>query len=100
LLFEGEVGVDVDLGGGDLLVAEPQGDDGGVDAGVQQPHGGGMAQHVRGELLAGEGRAGRRGGGGVDGQALLDGVGAEWGAAAGRKQRVGGLAGVFDKPGA
>ncbi len=42
-----EVGVEVDLGGVDLLVAEPERDDGGVDAGVQQPHGGGVAQRVR-----------------------------------------------------
>jgi hypothetical protein len=32
--FEGEVGVKVDLGGFDALVAEPEGDHGGVDASV------------------------------------------------------------------
>jgi len=36
----------------------------------------------------------------VGGQALLDGVCAEWGAAAGREDRVGGLAGPFGEPGA
>ena len=32
--FDGEVGVEVDLGGFDVFVAEPESDDGGVDAGV------------------------------------------------------------------
>jgi hypothetical protein len=32
LLFEGEVGVKVDLGGLNLLVTHPQGDDAGIDA--------------------------------------------------------------------
>jgi Domain of unknown function (DUF222) len=35
LLFEGHVGLQVDLGGGDVLVAEPQRDDGDVVPGVQ-----------------------------------------------------------------
>ncbi len=38
LLLERELRVQVDLRRGDLLVAEPEGDDGGIDAGVQQPH--------------------------------------------------------------
>ena len=50
--------MDVDLVGGNAFVAEPEGDDGGVNSGVQQPHGCGVAQDVRGDLLLGEGRAG------------------------------------------
>jgi hypothetical protein len=46
LLFEGHVGLQVDLRGGDRFVAEPQGDDGDVDPGVQQCHGGGVPQDV------------------------------------------------------
>ena len=38
-LFEFEVGFQVNPCGGDVFVSEPQGDDGGVDAGVQEPHG-------------------------------------------------------------
>lgn len=37
-LFEGHVGVQVDAGGGWVFVAEPQSDDGDVDAGVQELH--------------------------------------------------------------
>ena len=33
--FQGEVGMDVDVGRVDVFVSEPQGDDGGVDSGVQ-----------------------------------------------------------------
>src|SRR6266545_7372955 len=47
LLLEGEVGVQVDLRGGRRLVAEPESDDGGVDAGVQQAHRRGVPQDVR-----------------------------------------------------
>jgi len=43
LLFEDEVGVEVGLGGGDVVVAEPQGDGGGVHVGAEQPHGRGCA---------------------------------------------------------
>ena len=52
VLLEGEVGVEVDLGGLDALVAEPEGDDAGVDAGVEESHRGGVAQHVCGDRLA------------------------------------------------
>ena len=44
--FELEVGVDVNLGGGNTLVAESEGDDGDVDVGVQKSHGGGVPQRV------------------------------------------------------
>src|SRR5918992_4019182 len=36
--LQGEVGVEVDLGRVDVFVAEPEGDDRGVDAGVQEPN--------------------------------------------------------------
>ena len=37
--LDGDVGVDVGVGGPDASVAEPEGDHGGVDAGLQQRHG-------------------------------------------------------------
>jgi hypothetical protein len=55
-------------------VAEPQGDDGDVDACVQQVHRRGVTQGVRGDLLGLQGGAGPRGGGGVPGDQVLDGV--------------------------
>ena len=36
--FDADVGVDVGIGGPDAGVAEPEGDHGGVDAGLQQLH--------------------------------------------------------------
>ena len=42
--------MDVDVGRVDVFVSEPQRDDGGVDPGVQQSHGGGVAQRVRGDV--------------------------------------------------
>src|ERR1700722_1685114 len=41
--LEGEGGVEVDACCLGLLVAQPQGDDGHFDAGVEQSHGGGVA---------------------------------------------------------
>ena len=76
-----------------LFVAEPEGDDGGVDAGLEQPHRGGVAQHVGVTRLSCSGRAARGGGGDVFGEAVLDGVAAEWSAVPGGEQRVAGLAG-------
>ena len=35
--------MDVDVGRGEAFVSEPQSDNSGVDPGVQQPHGGGVA---------------------------------------------------------
>jgi hypothetical protein len=59
-LFEGEVGVQVDLGGVDPLMPEAQGDDGGVDAGVQDLHRGGVPEGVQGDLLLADARAASR----------------------------------------
>ena len=46
-LFEGHVGVEVDAGGLDGFVTEPESDGGDVDAGVEEPHRGGVSQRVR-----------------------------------------------------
>lgn len=50
--FDREVGVQVGVGRLDRFVPEPHGDDGGVDAGVQQAHRRGVAQGARGHVLA------------------------------------------------
>ena len=44
--LHGEVGFDVLVGGGRVLVAEPEGDDGDVDSGLEQMHRGRVAQRV------------------------------------------------------
>ena len=44
--FDGHVGVQVDVGGTEVGVTEPEGDDGGVDPGLQQRHGAAVTQHV------------------------------------------------------
>jgi hypothetical protein len=80
-------------------MAEPGRDDGDVDTGVQQGHGSAVAQRMRGDLLGLEGWAGRCGSGGVLGDEAFDGVSAEWGAAAGREQRVVRGAAAFGQPG-
>jgi hypothetical protein len=82
------VGVQVDRCGGDLLVAEPEGDDRDVDAGLQQPHRGGMSQGVHGDVLAAQQRAGEAGDREVPGEAVLDGVTAEPGPGPGGEQGV------------
>ena len=46
-LFEGEVGMEVDLGGFHLLVTQPESDDRGIHTRVQQSHGGRVPQHVQ-----------------------------------------------------
>ncbi len=50
-LFDRHVGVDVGLGRADVCVAEPEGDHGAVDAGVQQRHRAAVSEHVRVDLL-------------------------------------------------
>ena len=50
-LFDGHVGVQVDVGRADVGVAEPEGDDRGVDPGLQQRHGAAVAQHVGMKLV-------------------------------------------------
>jgi hypothetical protein len=46
------VSVEVDVGGLDADVSEPESDHAGVDAGMQEPHRGGVPQDVRGDRLA------------------------------------------------
>jgi hypothetical protein len=48
----------VDLGRLDVLVTEPEGDDRGIDAGVQELHGGRVSEDVGGNLLGPQRRAG------------------------------------------
>jgi hypothetical protein len=93
---ESRVGVQVDHGGVGLLVTEPKRDHGGVHAGVQQGHRAAVPQGVRGDLSAGQGRAG----GGVLGDESLDGVAGQRFVAAGGEQDVVGLAGEFGQPSA
>ena len=66
--------MDINLGCGNAFVAEPERDDGGVDSGVQQPHGCGVAQDLRGDPFLGEGRAGQCGGRSVLGYSPFEGV--------------------------
>ena len=56
---------------------QPERDQGGVDTGLEEAHRGGVTQGVDGDVLAGDSRAGRRGPGHVQCQALLDGVGGQ-----------------------
>ena len=56
-LFHAKVGVEVGLGGLGGFVAEPEGDGGDVDPGVEHAHRGRMPQCVRGDILAGQARA-------------------------------------------
>ena len=60
LLLELEVGVDVRLRRPGALVPHPEGDRDGIDPGVQQGHGRGMPQGVRGDVFVLDGRAARR----------------------------------------
>src|SRR2546421_9891419 len=76
----------------------PERDDGGVDAGAQERHGRGMPQRVRGDVLAGDSRAGSGRGPGVDGDEPGDRVTAEPGAAARGEQRIFGLPAAFLYP--
>ena len=64
-LLEGEVSVQVHLGGLDRLVPEPEGDDSAIDAAPEQLHRRGVAQHVGSHALLLKGRAALAGRGGV-----------------------------------
>jgi hypothetical protein len=92
--------VDVGLGGAGVGVAKPEGDHGGVDAGVQQFHGGCVPQDVRGEFLVRQGRAVLCGESFVDGDAPGDGVIAEASSGAGGEQWLVRVAASFLDPGA
>jgi len=91
--------VEVDLGGVDPFVSEPEGDHGGVDAGVEELHRGGVAECVERDLLGDEARASLRCGAGVFGEAVFDeSVAAELFAAGGREEWGFGLPGAFGEP--
>jgi len=65
---------------------------------VQEPHGGGVAQRVRCDVLAGQRRAGAGRARSVVGDSVLECVQAQGPALPGREQRIGGLAGAFGQP--
>src|SRR5258708_24210665 len=90
--------MNVDLCGGDVFVAEPEGYDRGFDARVQQPHCGRVAHDVGGYFLFAQRRAGSCGGGGVLGDGPFRGGAGEGGAAPGGEQRVGGQPAAFGQP--
>lgn len=75
--FHGEIGVLVHVGGTDGLVAEPEGDDGDVDSGVEKLHGTAVAQDVGRDSFGGERRAGAARGGDVTFDDASDGGAAE-----------------------
>jgi hypothetical protein len=78
----------VGVGGPDVNMAKPQGDDRDVNPSSQTGHGRGVPEHMRGELLGGQGRAALAGGL-VDGDARFDCVVAEPPAGAGGKRNRG-----------
>ncbi len=90
----------VDVRGGDLFVAQPEGDHGDVDLGEQQAHRRGVAQGVSADLVRAQRGTGLGGGAGVLGDAAPDRVAAECPAGVRREQRLGGGAAAFGEPGA
>jgi len=91
--------VQVDLGGLDAFVAEPECDHGDVDTAVEQLHGRGVPQDMWGEVLVVQRRAVPGRGGGVFGEQPGDRVGAQWSASTSREHRIGWAAVVFMQPG-
>ena len=79
----------VDVGCLDRFVAEPQGDDRGVNTGVQQAHRGGVPEHVWGDVLAVQGRADACGGDRVFSESACHGISGQRFAAAGWEQWIG-----------
>ncbi len=90
--------MEVDLGGFDLLMPEPEGDHGAVDVGLQETHRGGVAQHVGCDVLGNDRWASLGGGRGVLGESLLERVAAEPPSLTGWEQWVGGTAAAFGEP--
>ncbi len=91
LLLEPHVGVQVDLGGLDGLMSEPEGDDAPIDAALQQLHCGRVPQGVRRDPLVHEGRAAPSCGGDVLRYQTLDGIRAQASAPATGEDRLIGL---------
>jgi hypothetical protein len=75
LAFDGHVGVEVNACRCLCFVAEPQSDDSGIDAGLEETHRCGVSQGMYGDVLAGEVRADGRGLGQMEGEPSLNGVG-------------------------
>ena len=82
-----------------VLVAEPEGDDRGVDAAPQQRHGGGVPERVRGDVLLLDRRAAGLGRGCVLGDEPFDGVAGEPAAGPGGEQRAVGGGAELGEPG-
>jgi hypothetical protein len=87
-LFQRQIGVQVDLSRFDVLVTEPEGDDGRIHTGVQQPHGRGVAQDVERDRLTAQRWA--RAHGCRDGgpETMFKGVAAERSPGSRRKERI------------
>src|ERR1700733_472781 len=98
LFFEGEVGMQVDLGGLHLLMTEPERDDRDVDTRVQEPHCGRVSQYMESNPLLPQRRTGATGGQDVDREPALEGVPAESPAGTRRKERVARWADAFAEP--
>ena len=98
MLFEGHVGVEVGLGGSEVGVAEPEGDDCGVDASVEECHRAAVPQDVGVELGCVQCRAGCSGSGGVFANETLNGVGAEASSGSGGEEWFAAGAGSFVEP--
>src|SRR5882762_6210486 len=81
-------GVQVDRGGVDAFVSEPERDDGGVYSGFEQAHGGGVPQDVGGDVFGVQRWAGGCGGALVAGESALDGVAAQWLPGSCREDRI------------
>lgn len=79
--------MEVDLGGLEVRVTEPERDARGVDPGVQKRHRAGVPQGVRSDVLPGQARAVLGCGAGVSGDELAGGGSRELLSGAGREQR-------------
>ena len=90
--------MEVDLRGLDPLVAEPEGDHGGVDAGVQEPHRRGVPERVWRHALVPQSWAASGRDGDVLGEPVVEPVAAEAVAAGGREHGMVGVAGAFGEP--
>lgn len=96
--LEGHVGVQVGLDGVGGLMPEPERDHREIDAGLQQCHGSGVAQGVRRDVLGGQRGHDARGGGGVLGDEVLDGVATQGPSGSGAEDRVGVFSCAFGDP--
>ena len=76
-LLDGHVGVEVDVGGSQVGVSEPAGDDGGVDTGLEQGHRAAVTEHVGVEGVGADRGASCRCGVGVFVDEAFNGVGAQ-----------------------